>query len=294
MANRSPRFADNLGCCVDAPVRDASHAPGIRHPEHIAAKHLFYLSQQWFRGITPTYLAKLLYPALDWFCYCNDTQHEARAPYRPSITGLQRPYIRLHGHISRSICLHDHGGLCRTNLQHIHNLIMKTTHTLLLGTAFAVALSSCDSTYSDWSSPGVIKRSGNQMSISPRSQVQPTFPKPKAEVKKESPKPAAQVQPEFKKDEPKRELKPATPQVQPEPQKSVSEPALKPIAPRSTQVQPEFVQPTAAPVKKSTQVQPELSQPRTEPRQLRPVMTPSQREVYPVMPGQNRALKRRR
>lgn len=167
---------------------------------------------------------------------------------------------------------------------------MKTAHTLLLGTACAVALCSCNSTYSDWSSPGVIKRSGNQLSISTRSQVQPSFQKPKAEVKKESPKPTSQVQPDFKKPHPT----PAT-QVQPELESpKPTKPIPQTVSPRSTQVQPELKQPEATPVKKSAQIQPEFSKQHTTPQQLRPVMTPSQREFYPVMPGQNRALKRRR
>ncbi len=171
---------------------------------------------------------------------------------------------------------------------------MKTTHTLLFGTIFAVALSSCDSTYSDWATPGVIKRTGNQMSISTRTQVQPTFPTPQVQDKKEAAKPATQVQPDFNKTTPKPEPPSASP-VQTEAKKIESTPALKPVAPRSTQVQPEFKQPETAPVKQSAQVQPDLSsQQRTVPQQLRPVMTPAQREYYPVMPGQNRALKRRR
>ena len=92
--------------------------------------------------------------------------------------------------------------------------------TALTLSALALALSSCDNTYTNWELPNVIRK--NQPVVAP------------------APKPA-----------------------------------------RSAQVQPEFKKPAPQPVQAA----------RYTPR---PVMTPAQKEQVPVMPGQNRALKRRR
>lgn len=109
----------------------------------------------------------------------------------------------------------------------------------------------------------------------PKKTEQVTAPAPKPEQqiqpKLENPKPIATPTPET---EPApTSPKSVTPPVKTEPQKiSVAETALP-----NTQVQPSFTRPT----------QQQNSAPR-------PVMTQAQKEKYPVMPGQNRALKRRR
>lgn len=213
--------------------------------------------------------------------------------------------------------------------------------TALTLSTLALALSSCDNTYTNWELPNVIRKNQPVVAPAPKparsTQVQHEFKKPEPK-----PAPTTQVQPEFKKPEPKParttqvqpelpkpevkptpvvkapEPKPArTAQIQPEPPKT-----KKPA--RTEQVQPELPNPEVkqapapkpvveAPkpqpvVKKSavavsslpnTQVQPEFKKPAPKPVQAtrytpRPVMTPAQKEQFPVMPGQNRALKRRR
>lgn len=178
---------------------------------------------------------------------------------------------------------------------------MKTKAITL--SAIALALSACDNAYTDWELPNVHRK--NQPIVAPApqpartAQVQPEFEKPKP-VAQPTPKPTrtTQVQPEFEKPKP------------------VAQPAPKPA--RTTQVQPELPKPpapkpvVAAPQPKPAertavavstlpraQVQPEFEAPKPRPVQAalytpRPVMTQAQKETFPVMPGQNRALKRRR
>ena len=122
--------------------------------------------------------------------------------------------------------------------------------------------------------------------------------KPAPVVKAPEPKPArtAQIQPEPPKAKPAR-----TEQVQPElPKPEVKQaPAPKPVV-EAPKPQP-VVKKSAVAVSSlpNTQVQPEFKKPAPQPVQAarytpRPVMTPAQKEQFPVMPGQNRALKRRR
>ncbi len=170
---------------------------------------------------------------------------------------------------------------------------MKTR--ILTISAIALALSACSNPYSDWELPNVVHRNQPQPVVKqapkPAQQIQPKFEKPKA---KPAPKPTQQVQPEFEKPKAKPQPK-KTQQVQPElPKPEVKQaPAPKPV------VEAPKPKPVTVAAKPKTQVQPTFEQPRRQPVQVqsytpRPVMTQAQKEQYPVMPGQNRALKRRR
>ena len=166
------------------------------------------------------------------------------------------------------------------------------TKVLTLST-LAVALSACSNPYSDWDLPNVVRRNQPQPVIKespkPTQQVQPEFAKP---TPKPQPKQLQQVQPEFEKPAPKPQPKQAQ-QVQPELTKPEVKQAPAPV------VEAPKPKPVTVATQPKTQVQPTFEQPRRQPVQVqnytpRPVMTQAQKEQYPVMPGQNRALKRRR
>ena len=159
--------------------------------------------------------------------------------------------------------------------------------------AVTLALSACSNPYSDWELPNVVRRNQPQPVVQPApkptQQVQPEFEKPKA---KPQPKKTQQVQPEFEAPKPQPQK---AQQVQPElPKPEVKQaPAPKPV------VEAPAPKPVAVAAKPKTQVQPTFEQPARKPVQVqsytpRPVMTQAQKAQYPVMPGQNRALKRRR
>ena len=188
----------------------------------------------------------------------------------------------------------------------------------LILTVATLALCACKSPYSDWEMPNVVRNNKPQpakkaQETSRSSQVQPQFEKPKATP----PAPTQQIQPEFKKPEPV--VAPAPkPEQQIQPKLEKPEPVATPTPKPVQQIQPELKkpEPIAAPVpapvatpapkpepKKvsvaetklpNTQVQPTFTQPKQQSGSPRPVMTKAQKEQYPVMPGQNRALKRRR
>lgn len=188
----------------------------------------------------------------------------------------------------------------------------------LILTVATLALCACKSPYSDWEMPNVVRNNKPQpakkaQETSRSSQVQPQFEKPKATP----PAPTQQIQPEFKKPEPV--VAPAPkPEQQIQPKLEKPEPVATPAPKPAHQIQPELKkpEPIAAPVpapvatpapkpepKKvsvaetklpNTQVQPTFTQPKQQSGSPRPVMTKAQKEQYPVMPGQNRALKRRR
>lgn len=205
---------------------------------------------------------------------------------------------------------------------------MKHKLTLLSCSALLIALSACSSPYSDWEAPNVVRRNQQPAATPKRSQqVQPDFRKPTAT--KKTPARRTQVQPEFTKPEP-RHTQPVVVQQAPKPVVEQQAPKPTPVvvtAPakpkRSNQVQPDLPKKTdkktatQAPATKkvvkrtparSTQVQPDMQprkvvtqQPVTRTATTRPgvgvpfsVMTPQEKVTHPVMPGQNRALKRRR
>lgn len=124
-------------------------------------------------------------------------------------------------------------------------------------------------------------------------------PKPKAEapepVAAPAPKPVYQIQPEFKKPDPvtapaAKPVQHTQPETKPEP--VVVAPAPKPAPTTVKEEQKKIsIAETALP---NTQVQPTFNQPKHQSSAPRPVMTQAQKEKFPVMPGQNRALKRRR
>ena len=188
----------------------------------------------------------------------------------------------------------------------------------LILTVVTLALCACKSPYSDWEMPNVVRNNKPQpakkaQETSRSSQVQPQFEKPKATP----PAPTQQIQPEFKKPEPVAAPAPK-PEQQIQPKLEKPEPVATPTPKPVHQIQPELKkpEPIAAPVpapvatpapkpepKKvsvaetklpNTQVQPTFTQPKQQSGSPRPVMTKAQKEQYPVMPGQNRALKRRR
>ena len=150
----------------------------------------------------------------------------------------------------------------------------------------------------------------------PTQQIQPEFKKPEPVVAP-APKPEQQIQPKLEKPEPV--VAPAPkPEQQIQPKLEKPEPVATPAPKPVHQIQPELkkTEPIAAPVpapvatpapkpepKKvsvaetklpNTQVQPTFTQPKQQSGSPRPVMTKAQKEQDPVMPGQNRALKRRR
>lgn len=171
---------------------------------------------------------------------------------------------------------------------------MKTKAITL--SAIALALSACDNAYTDWELPNVHRK--NQPIVAPApqpartAQVQPEFEKPKP-VAQPAPQPArtTQIQPELPKPPvPKQVVETPKPVVEaPKPQPVIATPQPKPADKASiamaslpgAQVQPEFEAPKPRPVQAT-------------PYTPRPVMTQAQKETFPVMPGQNRALKRRR
>ena len=188
----------------------------------------------------------------------------------------------------------------------------------LILTVATLALCACKSPYSDWEMPNVVRNNKPQpakkaQETSRSSQVQPQFEKPKATP----PAPTQQIQPEFKKPEPV--VAPAPkPEQQIQPKLEKPEPVATPGPKPVHQIQPELKKPepiaasvpapVASPAPKpepkkvsvaetklpNTQVQPTFTQPKQQSGSPRPVMTKAQKEQYPVMPGQNRALKRRR
>ena len=121
----------------------------------------------------------------------------------------------------------------------------------------------------------------------PEQQIQPQLKKPEP-VAAPAPKPEQQIQPQLKKPEPV-----AAPAPKPEQPVTVSAP--EPVAVTTPAPKPETkkisIAETALP---NTQVQPTFKQPKQQSSSPRPVMTKAQKEQFPVMPGQNRALKRRR
>lgn len=172
---------------------------------------------------------------------------------------------------------------------------MKHKLTLLSCSALVIALSACSSPYSDWEAPNVVRRNQQPAATPKRSQqVQPDFRKPTAT--KKTPAGRTQVQPEFTKPEPKH--------TQPVVVQQAPKPVVEQQAPKPT---PVVVTAPAKP-KRSSQVQPDMQprkvvtqQPVTRTATTRPrvgvpfsVMTPQEKVTHPVMPGQNRALKRQR
>lgn len=177
-----------------------------------------------------------------------------------------------------------------------------------------LALTACESPYSNWKMPNVVRNQHQQTApkaTTPAStQVQPSFKKP-------SPEPTQQVQPKMK----KKEVKPARKRAQQiQPQLKIEETKPEPIPEhliQQTRPQPEVKKEAAPQVVKevvapkpvieapkkstvataslpNTQVQPTFEQPKPQGNKPKSVMTQAQKEQYPVMPGQNRALKRRR
>lgn len=210
---------------------------------------------------------------------------------------------------------------------------MKNKLITLSGVILAAALSSCSSPYEDWEAPNIVRRNqpavrnapssqvqpefGSPTSIrkpvsSRRAQVQPTFtepaPKPQPAAKPEAPKPqptvivrkkrsrSSQVQPELTTTTPAAQPKPV---AQPKPAAQPAKPAQQqPVVVvrkrrgRSAQVQPTMTTTTVAPKPQTTTRTATPSQ-RAVGVSL-PVMSQEDRKKHPVMPGQNRALKRRR
>ena len=193
--------------------------------------------------------------------------------------------------------------------------------------AVTLALSACSNPYSDWELPNVVRRNQPQPVVQPApkptQQVQPEFEKPKAkpqpkktqqvqpefEAPKPQPKKAQQVQPEFEtpKPQPKKaqQVQPEFEAPKPQPQKAqqvqpeLPKPEVKQAPAPKPVVEAPAPKPVAVAAKPKTQVQPTFTQPTRQPVQVqnytpRPVMTQAQKAQYPVMPGQNRALKRRR
>ena len=176
--------------------------------------------------------------------------------------------------------------------------------------AVTLALSACSNPYSDWELPNVVRRNQPQPVVQPApkptQQVQPEFEKPKA---KPQPKKAQQIQPEFEapKPQPKKaqQVQPEFEAPKPQPQKAqqvqpeLPKPEVKQAPAPKPVVEAPAPKPVAVAAKPKTQVQPTFTQPTRQPVQVqnytpRPVMTQAQKAQYPVMPGQNRALKRRR